>query len=78
MGKFVKICFTSERKEARASEVRKTVERDPAWSCHLVGNSSYLNEDVWITNGDSELRQINSRVNPLVSLLVFFLSKLLK
>jgi hypothetical protein len=27
---FVKIRFTSERKEARASEVRKMVERDPA------------------------------------------------
>jgi hypothetical protein len=27
--KFVKVCFTSERKEARASEVRKAVERDP-------------------------------------------------
>jgi hypothetical protein len=32
MGKFVKVRFTSERKEARASEVRKAVERDPAWS----------------------------------------------
>jgi hypothetical protein len=30
MGKFVKVYFTSERKEARASEVRKAVERDPA------------------------------------------------
>jgi hypothetical protein len=28
--KFVKVCFTSERKEARASEVRKAVKRDPA------------------------------------------------
>jgi hypothetical protein len=28
--KFVKVYFISERKEARASEVRKTVERDPA------------------------------------------------
>jgi hypothetical protein len=27
------VCFTSERKEARASEVRKAVERDPTWSC---------------------------------------------
>jgi hypothetical protein len=32
LGKFVKVRFTSERKEARASEVRKAVERDPAWS----------------------------------------------
>jgi hypothetical protein len=32
MGKFVKVYFTSERKEVRASEVRKAVERDPAWS----------------------------------------------
>jgi hypothetical protein len=29
---FVKVHFISERKEARASEVRKTVERDPDWS----------------------------------------------
>jgi hypothetical protein len=28
MEKFVKVCFTSIRKEARASEVRKVVERD--------------------------------------------------
>jgi hypothetical protein len=32
MGKFLKVCIASERKEARASEVRKKVERDPAWS----------------------------------------------
>jgi hypothetical protein len=32
----------------------------------LVGNSSYLNRDVGITGGDSELRQINHRVNCLV------------
>jgi hypothetical protein len=32
MRKLVKVCFTSERKEARASEVRKVVKRDPAWS----------------------------------------------
>jgi hypothetical protein len=32
LGKFVKVRFTYERKEARASEVRKAVERDPAWS----------------------------------------------
>jgi hypothetical protein len=30
MGIFVKVRFASERKEARASEVRKVVERDPA------------------------------------------------
>jgi hypothetical protein len=70
--------FTFKRKEARVSEVRKAVERDPAWSCHLVGNSSYLNEDVGSTGGDSELRQTNPCVNPLVSLFVFLLSELLK
>jgi hypothetical protein len=32
MGKFVKVRFASAKKEARASEVRKPVERDPAWS----------------------------------------------
>jgi hypothetical protein len=32
MGKFLKVHFTSARKEARASEVRKVVERDPTWS----------------------------------------------
>jgi hypothetical protein len=74
----VKVCFTSERKEARASEVRKAVERDSAWSWHLVGNSSYLNRDVGITGGDSELRETNPRVNPLVCLLVFLLSELLE
>jgi hypothetical protein len=51
----MKVHFTSERKEAIASKVRKAVERDPAWSWHLVGNSSYLNGDVGITGGDSEL-----------------------
>jgi hypothetical protein len=65
-------------KEARASEVRKVVERDPAWSLLLVGNSSYLNGDVEITCGDSELRQINPHVNPLVCFLVFLLSELLE
>jgi hypothetical protein len=55
MGKFVKIRFASVRKEVRASEVRKVVERDLAWSWLLVGNSSYLNENVGITCGDSEL-----------------------
>jgi hypothetical protein len=76
--KFVKVHFTSTRKEVRASEVRKVVERDPAWSWLLVGNSSYLNGDVEITCGDSELQQINPRINPLVCLLVFFLSELLE
>jgi hypothetical protein len=66
MEKFVKVHFTSARKEIRASEVRKVVEKDPALSWLLVGNSSYLNEDVGITCDDSELWQINSRVNPLV------------
>jgi hypothetical protein len=32
VGKFVKVYFTSAKKEARASEVRKAVERDLAWS----------------------------------------------
>jgi hypothetical protein len=72
------VCFTSERKEARACEVRKAVERDPAWSWHLVDNSSYLNGDVGITGGDSELRQINPRVNPWVCFLVFLLFELLE
>jgi hypothetical protein len=78
MGMFVKVRFASARKEARASEVRKVVERDPSWSWLLVGNSSYLNGDVGITSGDSELRQTNSQVNPLVCLLVFLLSELLE
>jgi hypothetical protein len=55
MGKFVKVRFTFAKKEARASEVMKAVERDLAWSWLLVGDSSYLNGDVWITCGDSEL-----------------------
>jgi hypothetical protein len=55
MGKFVKVRFTSARKEARGSEVREAVERDPTWSWLLVGNSSYLNGDVGIACGDSEL-----------------------
>jgi hypothetical protein len=70
--------LTSERKEVRASEVRKAVERDPDWSWHLVGNSSYLNGDIGITGGDSELQQINPRVNPFICLLVFLLSELLE
>jgi hypothetical protein len=32
MGKFVKVRFAFAGKEARASEVKKVVERDPAWS----------------------------------------------
>jgi hypothetical protein len=43
-----------------------------------VGNSSYLNGDVGITGGDSELRQTNPHVNPLVCLLVFLLFELLE
>jgi hypothetical protein len=74
----VKVRFASARKEARASEVRKVVERDLAWSWLLVGNSSYLNKDVGITCDDSELQQINPRVNHLVCLLVFLLSELLE
>jgi hypothetical protein len=54
MGKFVKVRFTSARKEVRASEVRKEVERDPACSWLLVSNSSYLNGDVGIMCGDFE------------------------
>jgi hypothetical protein len=56
MGMCVNVCFAFTRKEASASEVRKVVERDPAWSCLLVGNSSYLNGDIGITCGDSEFR----------------------
>jgi hypothetical protein len=43
-----------------------------------MSNSNFLNEDVAITGGDSELRQINPRVNCLVYLLVFLLFKLLE
>jgi hypothetical protein len=43
-----------------------------------VGNPSYLNGDVGITGGDSELQQINPRINPFVCLLVFLLSELLE
>jgi hypothetical protein len=75
MKKFMKVCFTSTRKEARASEVRKAVEIDSAWSWLLVGDSNYLNGDVWIMCGDSELQQTNPRGNPLVCLLKFLLSK---
>jgi hypothetical protein len=32
MGKFEKVRVTSDRKEAKTSEVRKAVERDPARS----------------------------------------------
>jgi hypothetical protein len=74
----MKVYFTSTRKEARASEVSKSVERDPAWSWFLVSNSSYLNEDVGITCGDSELRQTKHHVHSLVCLLVFLLSDLLE
>jgi hypothetical protein len=43
-----------------------------------MGNSSYLNGDVGIICGDSELQQTNSRVNHLVYFLVFLLSELLE
>jgi hypothetical protein len=66
VGKFVKALFTSARKEARVSEVRKVVERDSAWSWLLMSNSRYLNGDVGITCGDSKLQQTNPGVNPLV------------
>jgi hypothetical protein len=78
MAKFVKIRFTSVRKEVRASEVRKVIEKDSTWTWLLVGNSSYLNGDVGITCGDSELRQTNHRVHLLVCLIVFLLSELLE
>jgi hypothetical protein len=58
--KFVKVYFISERKEVRASEVRKAVKRDLAWSWHFMGNSSYLNGDVGITGGDSELAMVRA------------------
>jgi hypothetical protein len=48
MEKFVKVHFTSARKEVRTSGVKKVVERDPAWSWLLVGNSSFLNGDIGI------------------------------
>jgi hypothetical protein len=78
VGKFVKVYFASARKEVRASEVRKAVEIDMAWSWLLVGNSSYLNKNVGITWGDSELQQTNYCVHPLVCPLVFLLSNLLE
>jgi hypothetical protein len=43
-----------------------------------VDNSNYLNGDVGITGGDSELRQINPRVNFLVCLFAFLLFELLE
>jgi hypothetical protein len=78
MEKFVKVRFTYARKEARASEARKAVVRDPAWSWLLVGNSSYLNGVVGIMCGDSELRQTNHCIHHLVCLLIFLLSDLLE
>jgi hypothetical protein len=74
----VKVHFVSARKETRAREVGKTVERDSAWSWLLVGNSSYLNGDVGITWCDSKLQQTNHRVHHLVCLVVFLLSDLLE
>jgi hypothetical protein len=52
----VKVHFASVRKEARASEVRKVVEKNLTLSWLLVGNSSYLNGDVEIMCGDFELQ----------------------
>jgi hypothetical protein len=78
MRKFVKVHFTSASKEARGSEVRKVIEKDPVWNWLLVGNSTYLNGDIGITCGDSELWQTNSHINPLVCFLVFLLSELLE
>jgi hypothetical protein len=75
---FKKVRFASARKEAKASKVRKMIERDPAWSWLLVGNSSYLNEDVGIMCGDSKFWQTNHCVHPLVCHLVFLLSDLLE
>jgi hypothetical protein len=43
-----------------------------------VCNSSYLNGDVGITDGDFELREINPHVNSLVCILVFLLFELLE
>jgi hypothetical protein len=43
-----------------------------------VGNSSYLNGHVGIMGGNSELRQTNPRVDPLVCFLVFLLFELLE
>jgi hypothetical protein len=74
----VKVRFSSKRKEARDSEVRKAVERDPTSSWYLVGNSSYLHGDVGITGGNSKLRLTNPRVNSLICLLVFLPFKLLE
>jgi hypothetical protein len=44
----------------------------------MVDNSSYLNGDVGIMGGNSELRQINPHVNCLVCFLMFLLSKLIE
>jgi hypothetical protein len=43
-----------------------------------MSNSSFLNGDVGITGGDSELRQTNPHINCLICLFVFLLSKLLE
>jgi hypothetical protein len=69
----VKVRFTSKRKEARASEVRKWL-KETRLGFGLVSNSSFLNGDVGFTGGNFELRQINPRVNCLVCLLMFLLS----
>jgi hypothetical protein len=74
----MKVHFASTRKQVRASDVRKAVERDVTCSWLLVGNSIYLNGDVGITCSDSKLWQINHRVHSFVFLLVFLLSYLLE
>jgi hypothetical protein len=40
----------SQGKKKELSGVEKIVERDPAWSWLLVGNLSFLNEDIEITS----------------------------
>jgi hypothetical protein len=78
MEKFMMFRFTSVRKEVKASEVRKVVETDPAWSWLLMGNSSYLNGDNGIMCVNSELQQTNHHIHLLVCLFVFLLSNLLE
>jgi hypothetical protein len=58
--------------------VGKVIERDPAWSWLLVGNSIFLNRDIGSQVDDSKLQQTNPRVNPLVCPFVFLLTDLLK
>jgi hypothetical protein len=51
MEKFVNVFFVSARKEARACEVGKVIEKDLTWSWILVDNSIFLNRDVEIISG---------------------------